>query len=294
MLGTLVLMSVIVFGLARLSGDPVAMLLSEYASEQERIALTARLGLDRPLHEQYGIFIARALQGDLGRSIGGDQRPALELVLERLPASLLLAGTALCASLLVGIPLGVLAAARRGSKIDLGIRLLTLLGQSVPVFWLGIVLMYLFSVQLAWLPTSGTGSWRHLLLPAASMALFTIAATTRLTRVSMIDALGSEYVKLARLKGLSHATVVWKHALRNSLIPVTTYLGTFFATMITGAVVIETVFSWPGIGRLAYQSIMNRDFPVVQAVVLTTTTIFMAANLLVDIAYAWLDPRIER
>jgi peptide/nickel transport system permease protein len=294
MLGALLLMSIIVFGLARLTGDPVALLLSEYASQEERMELTARLGLDKPLLEQYAIFISNALRGDLGRSISGDQRPAMELILERLPASLELALAALAISLLIGIPLGVLAAAARGTKTDLYIRILTLFGQSVPVFWLGIVMMYLFSVQLGWLPTSGSGSWRHLILPAVSMGLFTIAAITRLVRISMIDALSSDYVQLARIKGVTEATVLWKHALRNSLIPVLTYMGAFFATMITGAVVIETVFSWPGIGRLAYQSILNRDFPVMQAVVLTTTVIFMFANLLVDIAYAWIDPRIER
>jgi peptide/nickel transport system permease protein len=153
--------------------------------------------------------------------------------------------------------------------------------------------MYCFSVQLGWLPTSGYGDWRHYVLPSVSMALFTVAAVTRLVRVSMIDALSSEYIKLARIKGVSERAVIWKHALRNSLIPVLTYMGAFFATMITGAVVIETVFSWPGIGRLAYESILSRDFPVMQAVVLTMTAIFMVANLLVDIAYVWLDPRVR-
>jgi peptide/nickel transport system permease protein len=193
----------------------------------------------------------------------------------------------------LGIPLGVLAAVKRGTAIDTAARLIALLGQSVPVFWLGLVLMYCFSVQLGWLPTSGYGDWRHYVLPSVSMALFTVAAVTRLVRVSMIDALSSEYIKLARIKGVSERAVIWKHALRNSLIPVLTYMGAFFATMITGAVVIETVFSWPGIGRLAYESILSRDFPVMQAVVLTMTAIFMVANLLVDIAYVWLDPRVR-
>jgi len=290
----LLLMSVIVFGLARMTGDPTALLLSEYASQQERLELRQRLGLDKPIYQQYGIFLINALHGDLGRSISGDQQPAMKLVLGRLPASLTLAAAALCLSLGAGIPLGVLAAFKRGSRIDLAVRILSLLGQSIPVFWLGIVLMYVFSVQLGWLPTSGSGSWRHLVLPAVSMAVFTVAAVTRLMRVSMIDALGSEYIKLTRIKGLPDYLIIWKHAFRNSLIPVVTYMGAFFATMITGAVVIETVFSWPGIGRLAYQSILNRDFPVMQAVVLTTTVIFMTANLLTDITYAWIDPRIER
>jgi peptide/nickel transport system permease protein len=294
MLIALVLMSAIVFALGRLSGDPVALLLSEYASEEDRAELSRQLGLDRPLLAQYGVFVANALRGDLGRSIAGDGRPALELVAERLPASLELAFAAFALSMLAGVPLGVLAAARRGSAVDAAARMAALLGQSAPAFWLGIVLMYVFSVQLGWLPTSGRGEWRHLVLPATSMALFTVAAVTRLVRVSMIEALSSDYIRLARVKGLSEGVVIWKHALRNSLIPVLTYMGAFFATMITGAVVIETVFAWPGVGRLAYEAILNRDFPVMQAVVLVITVLFMLANLTVDMAYAWLDPRIRR
>jgi peptide/nickel transport system permease protein len=294
MLIALLLMSMIVFALGRVTGDPVALLLNEYSTDQDRIELTQQLGLDKPLVTQYGIFLKQALQGNLGVSVSGDRRPALELVLERLPASLQLAAAAFVISIVIGIPLGVLAAVKRGTWIDTGARLAALLGQSVPVFWLGIVLMYFFSVTLGWLPTSGYGEWRHLVLPAVSMGLFTIAAITRLIRVSMIDALSSEYIKLARIKGLSEMIVVWKHALRNSLLPVLTYMGAFFATMITGAVVVETVFAWPGIGRLAFESILNRDFPVMQAVVLTMTLLFMLANLCVDIAYARLDPRIRQ
>lgn len=290
----LLVMSVIVFSLARLTGDPTALLLGDYASEQDRQELRQRLGLDKPLPEQYRIFIVNALQGDFGNSVGGDRRPAMEIVLERLPASLMLATSALVISLCIGIPLGVFAAARRGRKEDFAVRLLALIGQSVPVFWLGMVLIYIFSVQLGWFPTSGYGGLEHLVLPAVSMALFTVAAVTRLTRVSMVEALSSEYVKLARIKGLSNRQVIWRHAFRNSLIPVVTYMGVFFAVMITGAVVVETVFSWPGIGRLAYQSILDRDFPVMQAVVLTTTAIFMLANLVVDLTYVWIDPRIKR
>ena len=293
MLIALLLMSMIVFSLGRVSGDPVSLLLNEYATENDRVELTRQLGLDKPLTTQYVIFLKNALQGDLGISISGDRRPASELVMERLPASLQLATTAFVISIVIGIPLGVLAAMNRGTWVDTAARIGALLGQSVPVFWLGIVLMYLFSVTLGWLPTSGYGEWRHFVLPALSMGLFTVAAVTRLVRVSMIDALASEYIKLARIKGLSETIVVWKHALRNSLLPVLTYMGAFFATMITGAVVIETVFAWPGIGRLAYESILNRDFPVMQAVVLTMTLLFMLANLCVDIVYAQLDPRIR-
>jgi peptide/nickel transport system permease protein len=293
MIIALFLMSVIVFLLGRLTGDPVSMLLSQYSTEEDRVRITEQLGLNKPVIEQYGIFVFNALKGDLGKSVAGDNRPALALILERFPASLKLALVALIISTLIGIPLGVLSAVKRGSFLDASARLLALLGQSLPAFWLGIVLMYFFSVKLRLLPTSGYGGIQHFILPAATMGLFTVAAVTRLTRSSMLEVLDSEYIKLARIKGVSEAIVIWKHALRNSLMPVITFMGTFFATMITGAVVIETVFSWPGIGRLAYESISNRDFPVMQAVILFMTTLYILANLIVDILYAWVDPRIR-
>lgn len=200
---------------------------------------------------------------------------------------------ALLISFLIGVPLGVVAATHRGKTLDFAARLVALIGQSVPIFWLGIMLMYLFSVRLHLLPTSGYGTTAHFVLPAATMSLFTIAAVTRLVRASMVDILNAEYIKLARIKGLPESVVIWKHALRNSLIPVLTFMGSFFANMITGAVVIETVFAWPGIGRLAYEAILNRDFPVIQAVVLFMTALFIGANLVVDLLYAWVDPRIR-
>jgi peptide/nickel transport system permease protein len=192
------------------------------------------------------------------------------------------------------LPLGVVSAVWRGSWIDTVARTFALFGQSIPIFWLGIVLIFLFSVQLGWLPTSGYGEARHFVLPALTMSMFTIAAVTRLTRVSMVDALESDYVRLARMKGLSESAVIRKHALANSLVPVITYMGAFFATMITGAVVIETVFGWPGIGRLAYEAILERNFPLMQAVVLVMTAIFMLANLAVDVLHACLDPRVRQ
>ena len=289
----LLLMSMVVFSLSRLTGDPVSLLLSDYASDQDRARVTAELGLDKPIVEQYVNFLKNASRGDFGQSLMGDQRPALEMVLERLPASLQLAATAFLFSLLLGIPLGVLAAAKHGTYWDVLARLLALIGQSVPAFWLGLVLMFLFSVKLAWLPTSGYGGWRHFVLPVLTLGLFTASAVTRLIRNTMLDVLTSDYIKLARLKGLPEGLVIWKHALRNSLIPMITFMGTFFATMITGAVVVETVFSWPGIGRLAFEAILNRDFPLIQAVVLLMTTLFIVINLLVDISYALIDPRIR-
>lgn len=289
----LLLMSVVVFLLGRLTGDPVALLLGDFSTPEDRARVERDLGLDRPYAEQYAIFIRNAVKGEFGNSIMGDQGPAIELVLERFPASLQLAGVAMVISLLIGVPLGVVAAVHRGETRDYTARLLALLGQSVPVFWFGVMLMYLFSVKLRLLPTSGYGTVWHFVLPAVTMSLFTIAAITRLVRSSMLDILDAEYIKLARIKGLPENVVIWKHALRNSLIPVLTFMGTFFANMITGAVVIETVFAWPGIGRLAFEAILNRDFPVIQAVVLFVTALFILANLVVDLLYALVDPRIR-
>lgn len=293
MLIVLLLMSIVVFVLSRLTGDPVSLLLSDYASEEDRARVTQELGLDKPVLVQYGNFLGNALRGDFGNSLMGDQRPAIEIVLERLPASLKLASVAFIFSLALGIPLGVIAASNHGTVWDTFARLLALIGQSVPAFWLGLVLMYVLSVKWGWLPTSGYGGWQYFVLPVLTLGLFTASAVTRLIRNTMLDVLASDYIKLARLKGLSETSVVWKHALRNSLIPMLTFMGTFLATMITGAVVVETVFSWPGIGRLAFEAILNRDFPLIQAVVLMMTTLFIFINLVVDISYAIVDPRIR-
>lgn len=290
---TLFLVSLVVFVLGRLTGDPVALLLSETATEEDRLILEKQLGLDKPLPEQYVIFLGNALRGDLGRSIRGERAPALKLVFERLPASLQLAGLSVVISLFIGLPLGVITAVKKGTIIDALIRIIALLGQAAPVFWLGIAAIYLFSVRLGWLPTSGYGDPIQFVLPVFSMSLFMIAAFLRLTRASMVESLESEYIKLARIKGLSETKVVWKHALRNSLIPVLTYMGTIFGRLIAGAVVIESIFAWPGIGRLAYDAVLNRDFPVLQAVILVTSTFFLVISLVVDVLYAYIDPRIR-
>jgi len=289
----LLLMSLLIFLLSRVTGDPIALLLSDDATEADRLDLIRQLNLDRPLWEQYFSFLGNALQGDFGRSVAGGREDALKVVLERIPASLSLAGVALTFTLALGIVLGVLASITRGTPADVLIRLVALIGQSVPSFWLGIMLIYLVSVHWGLLPTSGVGTWKHYVLPALTLGLFTLAAVTRLVRASMLDALGSEYVKLARIKGVSEATVVLRHALANSLIPVVTFMGTFFATMITGAVVVETVFAWPGIGRLAFEAILSRDFPVIQTVVLVITAFFILANLIVDMLYLAIDPRMR-
>lgn len=290
----LLVMSLIVFMLGRALGDPVALMLSDFATEEDRRQLREDLGLDRPLPVQYLTFAGNALRGDLGRSVAGDRRPVIEIIASRLPASLQLAGVALLLSLAAGIPLGILAAVRRGTWVDTVARVFALLGQSVPVFWIGIVLIFVFGVRLRWLPTSGYGGIENFILPAVTMALFTVAAVTRLTRVGMIEALDSDYVRLARMKGLSETRVIWKHALSNSILPVVTYLGAFLATMITGAVVVETIFGWPGIGRLAYEAILERDYPLMQAVVLVMTSLFIILNLIADLLHLLIDPRLRR
>jgi peptide/nickel transport system permease protein len=290
---TLFIMSILVFFLVRLTGNPIVFLIGDYATSEDIARITKEYGLDRPLPEQYRIFLFKALRGDLGRSVFGDQSPVLDKILERLPASLELAGIALLISVLVGLPLGVIAATKKGSFLDTSARVLSLLGQSVPPFWLGIVLMYIFAVWLHLLPTSGYCGIKCFILPAITMSTVCVAAITRLTRSSMLDVLNCEYIKLARIKGLSEKVVIWKHVLRNSLIPVVTFVGQFLPTMITGALVIETVFAWPGIGRLAYEAAMQNNYPVLQGVVLFITLLFVLLNLGVDILYAYLDPRIR-
>ena len=289
----LFLISLIVFLLGRLTGDPVALLLTEYSTEEDRILLTHQLGFDKPLPEQYAIFVSNAMRGDLGRSIRGERAPALNLVLERLPATVQLATVVVMVSLLVGLPLGVLSSVNQGTFLDVIVRILALLGQSAPVFWIGIVAMYVFSVQLRLLPSSGYGKPEQFVLPVFAMSWFQVASLMRLTRSSMSEALDSEYIKLARIKGLSETTVIWKHALRNSLLPVLTYSGIILGRLLAGVVVVETVFAWPGIGRLAYEAVMGRDFPVLQAVVLFMAALFLLINLAVDILYAYIDPRIR-
>lgn len=290
---TVFFVSVVVFLLGRLSGDPVALLLGEYGTEEDRILITKQLGLDKPLSEQYGVFIFNALKGDLGNSIRGERAPAIEIVLERVPASVELAVVALVVTLVFGLLLGVLTAIKKGTFLDAMGRIFALLGQSAPVFWIGIMAMYIFSVQLHLLPSSGYGRIEHFVLPVIAMGWFMVSAILRLTRSGMAEVLDSEYIKLARIKGLSEAIVVWKHALKNCLIPVITFTGTILGRTVTGMVVIETVFAWPGIGRLAYESVMQRDFPVVQAVVLFMAVSISFINLVVDILYAYIDPRIR-
>ncbi len=290
---TIFLMSIIIFALGRLSGDPVVLLLGDLATQEEKELITRDLGLDKPIPVQYAIFLADAVRGDLGNSVRGARRPVTQMIGERIPASFQLAGVAAFLSILIGIPIGIITAVRRGSWFDTAGRVLAMLGQSMPAFWVGIVLMYIFAVQLGWFPTSGYGSPSQIIIPSVALCGVSLAGIVRLTRSSMLDVLGGEYVKLARIKGLSETKVIWKHAFSNSLIPVLTFFGTLLTGLMTGVVVIETIFAWPGLGRLAWEAVSTRDYPSIQGVVLFMTLLFITANLVVDILYAYVDPRIR-
>jgi peptide/nickel transport system permease protein len=251
-----------------------------------------QLGLDQPLWVQYGHFVASFVTGDLGLSFYY-RTPVLELYFQRLPNSLLLAAVAMALSLLIGIPSGILAAVRVDGFWDSAGKVFSLLGLSLPQFWVGLVLILFFSVYLGWLPSSGSGTPLHVLMPAFALGWYFAAAHMRLTRSSMLEVLGSEYVKLARLKGLPEALVIAKHAFKNALIPVITLAGINLVLMVNTQVVVETVFAWPGVGRLLYEGIAFRDFPVVQATVIIGGAMIIVVNLVVDVLYAWIDPRIR-
>src|ERR1700688_2208561 len=289
---SLFLLSLTIFVFVRLTGDPASLLVEPGASEADLRAIRVQLGLDRPLWEQYWHFIAAFVTGDLGQSFYY-RTPVLDLYFQRLPNSLLLAATAMTFSLLIGIPSGILAAVRVGRFWDSAGKIFALLGLSLPSFWVGLVLILFFSVYLGWLPSSGSGTGWHLLMPAFALGWYFAAAHMRLTRSSMLEVLGSEYVKLARLKGLPEALVIGKHAFKNALIPVITLAAINLVVMINVAVVVETVFAWPGIGRLLYEGITFRDFPIVQGVVVIGGAMIVMVNLLVDIVYALIDPRIR-
>ncbi|MGQ0749427.1 MAG: ABC transporter permease [Betaproteobacteria bacterium] len=289
----LVVMSMIVFGLARLSGNPIDVMLPIEAEKEDYARLEKHWGLDKPLHVQYYIFVRNALQGDFGQSLKYQGKSAMSLVVERLPATLELAGFALLISAILALPIGVLAAVAKGSSMDTAAKIIALLGQSLPAFWLGIVLMWIFAVMLDWLPSSGRGGLKHLILPAITLGWFQVAVIMRLVRSSMLEVLDSEFVKLARVKGIPEWKVVWKHCLRNASIAPLTVFAIIAGSLLTGSVVTETVFTWPGVGLLVVDAVRSRDFQVVQAVVILFAGIFILCNLLVDILYAYLDPRIR-
>jgi ABC-type dipeptide/oligopeptide/nickel transport system permease component len=289
---SLFLLSLTIFLFVRVTGDPTSLLVEPGASPEDIENMRRQFGLDQPVWVQYWHFIVSFFTGDLGQSFYY-RTPVLDLYFQRLPNSLLLAAVAMTLSLLIGIPSGILAAVRVDRFWDSAGKMFALLGLSLPQFWVGLVLILVFSVYLGWLPSSGSGTVWHLLMPAFTLGWYFAAAHMRLTRSSMLEVMGSEYIKLARLKGLPEALVIGKHALKNALIPVITLAGINLVVMINVAVVVETVFAWPGIGRLLYEGVTFRDFPVVQAVVVIGGSMIILVNLLVDILYALIDPRIR-
>ena len=285
--------TVIVFALAHVSGDPLTLLVPLDATHEEIAEVRRFYGLDRPVHVQYWKFLSNAVQGDFGRSTVRPDHDAMELVLNRVPATLQLGAAALLLSAILAVPLGVLSAVRRDTPLDYLGKIFALLGQSVPSFWIGLMLMWVLSVEFGWLPSSGKGGIDHMIMPVIAIGWFQVAAVMRLVRSAMLDNLDSEYIKLARIKGLAEWVVVWKHCLRNAFIPALTYFGVTAGVFVTGAVIIETVFAWPGVGQLAVEATVSRDFQVLQAVVVLGAVGFVLLNLLVDILYGYLDPRIR-
>lgn len=291
-LAVIVIATLFVFVLSRQSGDPRHLFLSEMTSQKQWDDWGRDMGLDRPVIVQYWLWLGKAARGDFGESVQ-QRRPALDVVVERVPATLELAAGAFIFAIVTGMPLGVLSAVWRGSILDYAARTFALLGQALPVFWLGLLLILFFSVRLDWLPTSRRGGIDHLILPSISLGWLFASSFLRLTRSAMLEVLDSEFIKLARAKGVSGRSVIWKHAFRNALIPTLTFAGLLIAALITGAVVTETVFSWPGLGQLAVNSVFQLDFPVMTTIVFFITLGYLAMALLIDLAYAFIDPRIR-
>ena len=282
----------LVFIALRMTGDPAVMLLPGDPTMEEIALMRQKLGLDKPMHEQYFAFLGNAFRGDFGQSFRHGI-PASSVVLERLPATALLAFSALALASTLAIPLGILAAVYRGTIADTGVMLLAVIGQGVPFFWLGLMLILVFGVELRLFPTGGYGSFAHLVLPSVTLAAYLGASTARIARSSMLEVLGQDYMRTARAKGLALHVVVLKHGLRNAAIPLATYLGLQMGLLLGGTVVVEEIFAWPGVGRLLLQAISFRDYPVVQAATFMLAMIFVAVNFIVDILYAVLDPRVR-
>jgi peptide/nickel transport system permease protein len=284
--------SMIIFVISRLSGDPILMLLPNDAPASMIEETRRNLGLDKPLWVQYLIFAQNALVGDFGNSYRW-KMPALKLILDRLPATIELALAGLLFSVAVAVPVGVMSAVHRGGWIDRIGRVFAMLGQAMPAFWVGLLLILVFAIKLNWLPAFGHGSWSQLVLPAISLGWYPVAAQTRIVRSAMLDVLDSDHIRLSRALGTPERLIIWKYALRNAAVPLLTMLGVYFAAMLGGAFVVETIFAWPGVGRTVVEAVFSRDFPVVQAGVLFTSILFVFSNLLVDLSYGLVDPRIR-
>ena len=273
-------------------GDPVRIMYAKFQSTPEQIeAVRTALGLDQPIHIQYAMYMGRLAEGDLGRSIVGNQ-PVLDILLTRFPPTLLLATTSLFIAVLIGLSLGFLAAYKRGTVIDVGAMILAVLGVSMPHFWLGMLLLFLFALQLGWLPVAGS-DLRSLILPALTLGIANAAVLARLTRSAMIDIFDQDFVRTARAKGLPKTVVLYRHALRAGLVPIVSMMGLQFAYMMGGAIVVENVFAWNGVGRLAIEAVFARDYPLIQGFILFFATVVVLVSLLIDLLYAVLDPRIR-
>jgi len=280
------------FALLFLSGDPTYLMIPENYTRQQIAEFRHQMGFDRPWYAQYEDFLAHAVRGDFGVSLRS-QLPALPLVIERMPATMELAVTAMALSLAVSLPLGVAAATHHRSPLDTASMVGGLLGQSTPGFWLGLLLILVFGVELRWLPVSGRGGLTHLILPSVTLAMYSMGRNARVVRASMLDALGHDFVRTARAKGVPQVSVLYRHALRNALLPIVTLIGIDFGVLLGGAIITETVFAWPGVGRLVVNAIYEKDFPIVEAAVIVIAAVFVLLNLCVDLAYGYLDPRVR-
>jgi len=288
----MVTVSLLVFVLSRMTGDPRELYVDEYTTADSYAAMGRAMGLDKPLVVQYGIWMANAIQGDFGVSLF-TRTDALPYILERILPTLQLTAGAFIFALITGIPLGVLSAVKRGTVWDYLGRIFALYGQALPAFWLGVMLILIFAVRLDWLPTGKRGDWTHYVLPSVTLGWGAAAGLVRLTRSAMLDVLDSEFIKFARAKGVNSRSVLWKHAFRNAMVAPLTYAGVLLAAFLTGAVVTETVFAWPGLGRAAVTAVFNKDFPVMTGIVLFFAGFYVAANFFVDILYSVIDPRIR-
>lgn len=288
---TLIGITLITFIIVRLTGDPAAILLPPDTPQEVVDEFRAEYGLDKPVYIQYALFMAKAVQGDFGESLRY-KVPVLDLFIERIPATVELIVVSMALAIFLGIPIGMVSAVKHNTWVDNFLRFWTFLFQAIPSFYLGLMLILLVAVPVEQIPTGGRETWRHLILPSIALAAYLVAVFARFTRGSMLDVLNKDYVRTARAKGLTEKSVMWAHVLKNSMIPIITIIGLRAGALLGGAVVIETVFAWPGIGRLMVQAIATRDFPVIQVTVLFVATIFVLLNLLVDLTYTWLDPRI--
>ena len=289
---TLLFVSIVIFIMGRISGDPRGLVLPDFYTQEQWDFVGERLGLDKPWYQQYGMFMRDMLTGSFGHSYV-ELRAVREVISERIVPTLQLAVAAFVFSIVVGVPLGVFSAVRRGGVLDYVAKVVALIGQAAPSFWLGIMFIILFAVRLRWVPPSGQEQWTGIILPAITMGWFFVAANMRIVRSAMLDVLDSEYIKLARAKGVPYRAVVWKHAFRNALIPPLTFAGVTLGGLVGGSVTIETVFAWPGLGQLSVQSVISADYAVLQVVVILFALLYVTAALLVDVLYAFVDPRIR-